>query len=153
MGAFARGGDDGLHRRVAELGQVVAQQHLDDRRLTEAGQHVADGVGDAAAHGDQAAVLGGGVAGAVDQVGVADAGGDFEKGAGHVDMVAQQQAQDAAGDFVDVGQAPRHPGALVGGRLAQHLNQQVGGHGAFEGVHPAAGQADHVGQPLQQAQP
>ena len=49
--------------------------------------------------------------------------------------------------------APRDAGALVEVGVAQDLHQQVGGHRPLEGVDPAGGQADHVGQALEQRQP
>jgi hypothetical protein len=55
-----------------------------------------------------------------------------------------------AGHLGQIGQAAGHLLALLHHRVAQHLDQQVGGHRALEGVDAAGRQADHVGQPLEQ---
>ncbi len=150
---LAAGRHHELDGGVGQLGQIVAQQGLDHRRLHRLDEDLGDHLPQAPAHGDQPAMLGTGVAAAIEQVGVRQGRAVLQQGLGDLELVAQQHAHQAGRDLGQGRQPARHPQAFLDGRLAQHVHQQVRGHAPFEGVDPAGRQADHVGQAFEQGDP
>ncbi len=148
----AGGGDQVLHRGVGELELLVAQQGLDHRRLQTLADGVGDHLSDAAPEHDQPPVLRTGVANAIEQVGVGQRDAGLQERARNLDLVAQQEAHEVGRHVCEGGEPSGDALALLHRRVAQHVDQEVGGHAALEGVHPARRQADHVGQPLEQRQ-
>ncbi len=148
---FVAGGrDHGLHRRVGQLGKFIAQQRLDDRGLHALDQRLGDHIAQPPAQGDQPAVIGRAALGAIQQVGVRERGAVLQESLGHLDIVAQQEAHQARRDLAQGRKTPGDAGAVLDRRVAQHVDQQVGGHASLEGVDPAGWQAHHVGEPLEE---
>jgi hypothetical protein len=139
-----------IDRELWRADQFVVQQAVDDGGLAELDQGLADHLAHPAAQGDQAAMLQPGHPGAVEQIAIVQSLGVGQQGLGDVQPVAQQHPHKAGGDFGEIGQAARDLQSLLRLGLAQHVDQQVGGHGALEGVDPRGWQADHIRQPLQQ---
>ena len=150
FGNLARRGHERLDRVGGQFRQAVAQQRFDHRRLHPIDQGVANHLAHTAPSGQQAAMVQGGVANAIEQVGVGQRGAVLEQHRRDVEHIAQQEPAQGRRDLGQIGQPARHPGAFLDLGFAKNLHQQVGRHGALEGIDPAAGQADDVGQAFQQ---